>query len=90
MCLHCSLVFHLIGLHGCCITRRFYFQLQSRAMALLLTGHMPIGQFQSILVACQPQMPEACPRFLSPYMMKSAGSHSLELRKVASYTVLGQ
>lgn len=69
---------------------RFYFQLQPRAVALLLTGHVPIGQSQSILVACQPQMPEACPRFLSPYTMKSAGSHSLQLRKVASYAVLGR
>lgn len=59
------------------LTGRFYFQLQPSAMALLLTGFVPIGQSQSILVACQPQMPEACPHFLSPYMMKSAGSHSL-------------
>lgn len=68
----------------------FIFSCKPRAVALLLTGHVPIGQSQSILVACQPQMPEACPRFLSPYTMKSAGSHSLQLRKVASYAVLGR
>lgn len=39
----------------------FSFQLQP-----LPTGLVPIQQSHSILVSCQPQMPEACPHFLSP------------------------
>lgn len=54
------------------------------------TGHVPIGQSHSNLVACQPQMPEACPHFLSPSMRNSAGPRSLQHRKVASHTVWGQ
>lgn len=66
---------------------RFYFQLQLNAMALLLTGCVPIRQSHSILVACQPHMPKACPHFLFSYMMKSVGSHSLWLRNIVSYSL---